>query len=302
MVHIPSFDVIILGGSYAGLSAAMSLGRSRRNVLIVDSGLPCNRQTPYSHNFITQDGEEPGIITEKAKAQVMSYPTVRFSNDLAVHGEKIKTGFRVTTQSNKEYFARKILFATGIKDILPGLDGFADCWGKSVIHCPYCHGYEVKEQKTGILANGDVAFHYAQLLRNLTKDLTIFTNGKSTLTDEQFIRIRKHNISVIEHEIASLKHENGAIQQVVFKDQSTFELTAIYARPEFEQHCKIPEMLGCEFTEQGYIKTDMFQKTTVVNVFACGDNSSPMRSVANAVATGNFAGAVINNGLAEEEF
>src|SRR5690606_13888126 len=100
-----SFDVIILGGSYAGLSAAMSLGRSRRNVLIVDSGLPCNRQTPYSHNFITQDGEEPGIITEKAKAQVMSYPTVRFSNDLAVHGEKIKTGFRVTTQSNKEYFA-----------------------------------------------------------------------------------------------------------------------------------------------------------------------------------------------------
>src|SRR5690606_26615676 len=141
-----------------------------------------------------------------------------------------------------------------------------------------------KSEKTGILADGNFAFHYAQLIRNWTKDLTIFTNGKATLTQEQSDKIAKHNIPIIEKEIAYLKHENGNVQQIIFKDNSTFNLKAIYSRPNFEQHCKIPEILGCELTEQGFIKVDMFQKTTVTNVFACGDNASPMHSVANAVA------------------
>ena len=185
---------------------------------------------------------------------------------------------------------------------MPDIKGFSECWGISVIHCPYCHGYEVKNEKTGILANGDFAFHYAQLIRNLTKELTIFTNGKSLLTQEQTDKIAQHNIPIIEKEIAQLKHESGNVRQIVFKDNSIFNLKAIYSRPDFEQHCKIPEMLGCELTEQGHIKVDMFQKTTVTNIFACGDTASPMRSVANAVATGNFVGAMVNNELTEEEF
>jgi len=297
-----NFDVIIIGGSYSGLSAAMALGRAMRNVLIIDSGLPCNRQTPHSHNFITQDGEKPNVIAEKAKSQVLKYNTVKFHNDLAVNGKKTENGFEITTQTAKVFTAKNLIFATGVKDNMPGIKGFSDCWGISVIHCPYCHGYEVKNQKTGILANGDFAFHYAQLISNWTKDLTIFTNGKSTLTQEQNDKIIKHNIPVIEKEIASLKHENGYVGQIVFKDDSSFSLNAIYSRPNFEQHCKIPEMLGCELTEQGHIKVDMFQKTSITNVFACGDSASPMRSVANAVATGNFAGAITNNAMTEEEF
>ena len=144
--------------------------------------------------------------------------------------------------------------------------------------------------------------HYAQLILNWTKDLTIFTNGKSTLTQEQIEKISNRNIPIIEKGIAEIKHENGHLKQIVFKDNSTFELKAIYSRPEFEQHCKIPEMLGCELTEQGYIKVDLFQKTTVENVFACGDNTNPMRSVANAVASGNLVGAMTNNIMTEEEF
>lgn len=171
-----------------------------------------------------------------------------------------------------------------------------------MIHCPYCHGYEVKSERTGILASGNFAYHYAQLVRNLTKDLTIFTNGKAGFTEEQSAKFKQHNIPVIENEIAYLKHENGNIQQIVFKDYSTFELKAIYARPAFEQHCKIPEMLGCEQNEQRLLKVDMFQKTTIAGVFAYGDNASPMRSVAFAVATGNIAGAMINNGMTEEAF
>ncbi len=302
MTNPTNFEVIILGGSYSGLSAAMALGRALRNVLIIDSGLPCNRQTPHSHNFITQDGQPPKEISMLAKQQVEKYETVKFHNGLATSGRKTENGFEITTQTGEQFTAKKLIFATGVKDNLPDIHGLAACWGISVIHCPYCHGYEVKGAKTGILANGNFAFHYAQLIRNWSKDLTIFTNGKSTLTPEQTDKINQHHIPIIEKEIAYLKHENGQVQQIVFKDNTTFEVTAIYSRPDFEQHCKIPETLGCELTEQGLLKIDPFQKTTVANIFACGDNSSPLRAVAHAVAAGNMAGAVVNNTMTEEEF
>lgn len=297
-----NFEIIIIGGSYAGLSSAMTLGRALRKVLIIDSGLPCNRQTPYSHNFITQDGTRPSEIAEKAKTQVLKYNTVKFLSDLAMSGKKTGNNFTITTQAGKEFTAKKLIFATGVKDKMPDIKGFSECWGISIIHCPYCHGYEVKHEKTGILTNGMFAFHYAQLIHNWTKDLSIFTNGKSTLTQEQSDKITKHNIPIIEKEIAYLKHKNGNIEQIVFKDGSTHNLKTIYSRPDFEQHCKIPEILGCELTEQGHLKVDMFQKTTVNNIFACGDATSPMRSVANAVATGNLAGAITNNEMIEQEF
>ncbi len=296
------FDVIIIGGSYSGLSAGMALGRALRNVLIIDSGKPCNIQTPHSHNFLTQDGKTPKEISELGRQQVEKYDSVKFHSGLATSCIKTENGFEISTQANNKFTAKKLLFATGIKDIMPDIKGFSECWGISVIHCPYCHGYEVKKEKTGILADGNFAFHYAQLIRNWTKDLTIFTNGKSTLTQEQIDKIKRHNIPIVEKEISSLKHQSGKIQEIIFADNSTFELKAIYSRPDFEQHCKIPELLGCELTEQGLIKVDMFQKTTVENIFACGDNTSPFRAVSYAVATGNIAGAVLNNTMTEEEF
>ncbi|KFF06400.1 NAD(P)/FAD-dependent oxidoreductase [Flavobacterium reichenbachii] len=302
MTDNKKFEIIIIGGSYAGLSAAMSLGRALRSVLIIDSGFPCNRQTPHSHNFITQDGEKPDLIAAKAKAQVLKYKTVQFHSGFAILGKKTENGFTITTEAGEEFTAQKLIFATGVKDIMPEIKGFSECWGISVIHCPYCHGYEVKNEKTGILANGNFAFHYAQLIRNWTKDLTIFTNGKSTLTQEETDKITKYNIPIIEKEIAEVKHKNGNVEQIVFNDNSVFDLKAIYSRPSFEQHCKIPEMLGCELTEQGYMKVDAFQKTNIPDVFACGDNASPMRSVAGAVASGSMAGAVLNNLMTEEEF
>jgi len=302
MTHSKKFDVIIIGGSYAGLSAAMTLGRSLRDVLIIDGSLPCNRQTPHSHNLITQDGEKPSVITEKSKTQVLKYNTVKFLKGFAVDGKKTATGFAISTQAGEKFQAKKIIFATGVKDIMPKIKGFKECWGISVIHCPYCHGYEVSHQKTGILANGDIAFHYAQLINNWTKDLTIFTNGKANLTPEQIQKVAKNNIDIIEKEIDYLKHENGNVAQIVFQDKTSFSLKAIYARPEFEQHCTIPATLGCELTEQGHIKVDMFQKTSVEGAYACGDNASQLRTVSHAISTGTIAGAGLNNSLTEEEF
>lgn len=297
-----NYDVIIIGGSYAGLAAAMSLGRAMRRVLLIDSGLPCNRQTPHSHNFLSQDGEKPSAIAAEAKAQVLKYDTVNFLNDRASSGRKVDHAFEITTASGASFTAEKLVFATGVKDVMPDIHGFSACWGISVLHCPYCHGYEVKNTKTAIFANGDAAFHYAQLLHNWTKDLTLFTNGKATLTAEQTVKINKHAIPIVEKEIAYLKQEMGYVKQIVFKDESTFEPTVIYARPAFEQHCAIPEMLGCELTEQGLLFVDTFQQTNVPAIYACGDNCSAMRSVANAVATGSLAGAMLNNELTKAEF
>ncbi len=302
MIDNRNFDVIIIGGSYSGLSAAMALGRSLKKVLIIDSGLPCNRQTPHSHNLITQDGEKPSVIAEKAKAQVLKYDTVTFLTDLAVSGTKTNYGFDIKTQTEKIFSCKKLIFATGVRDIMPNIKGFSECWGITVLHCPYCHGYEVKNEKTGILANGFSAFHYAQLIRNWTKDLTLFTNGKSELTQEQTNKIKKYNIPIIEKEITALKHKNGVVQEILFSDNSTFELKAIYSRPAFEQHCEIPKLLGCELTEQGLIKVDTFQKTTVNNILACGDNASSFRAVSHAISTGNIAGVILNNAITEEEF
>ena len=302
MTHKNSFEVIIVGGSYSGLSAGMALGRALRNVLIIDGGQPCNIQTPHSHNFITQDGKTPKELSTLARQQVEEYRTITFYDGRATSAKKKANGFEITTERSDVFTARKLIFATGVKDIMPKIEGFMACWGISVIHCPYCHGYEVRNERTGIFANGDLAFHYVQLIRNWTKDLTLFTNGKSTLNQVQIDKIKKHHIPIVQKKIAAFEHHNGNIRQIAFTDNSTFQLKALYARPHFEQHCKIPVALGCELTEQGLLKVDLFQKTTVEGIFACGDNASPFRAVSNAVASGTIAGAALNNGMTEEEF
>ena len=302
MSNSQHFDVIIIGGSYAGLSAAMSLGRSLRNVLIIDSGLPCNRQTPHSHNFLTQDGVTPSEISKKAKSQVLKYDTVHFVEDKAVKGVKTNQGFQIETESGKQFEAQKVIFATGVRDLMPEIKGLSDCWGISVVHCPYCHGFEIRKKKTGIIANGERAYHLVPMVKNLTDDLTILTNGKAEFNPEQLLKLRKNNVTIIEKEIIEIEHDNGYIKQVVFNDGSKEHFEVTYAALPFEQHSDIPMLMGCELNEQGYIDVDAMYKTTIEGAFACGDNSTRIRSVANAVASGNMVGAIINMELSNEQF
>ncbi|REC49618.1 NAD(P)/FAD-dependent oxidoreductase [Chryseobacterium pennipullorum] len=297
-----NFDVIIIGGSYAGLSAGMALGRSLRNVLIIDNGTPCNRQTPHSHNFITHDGKTPGEIAALAKEDIAKYKTVTFYTATVIKMVKHSDGFEVETSSYEKLYAKKLILASGVKDVMPDIPGFAECWGISVIHCPYCHGYEVKNEVTGILADGDMAFEFSKLVFNLTKELTLFTNGKTKLNPEQIEKMRKNGIKVNEGEIDTIEHESGNIRKLTFKNGNSVPLKALYAKIPFEQNINAAGDLGCELTEHGFIKVDSMQKTTVPGVIACGDNVTMMRSVANAVAQGNFAGAVVNKDLADEAF
>jgi thioredoxin reductase len=296
------YDVIIIGGSYAGLAAAMALGRALRNVLVIDNANPCNKQTPYSHNFLTNDGKKPSEIARLSKEQVMMYLTVNFFEGLVISAGKVENGFEMRVLSGEIFTGRKLVFATGIRDIIPEIPGFSESWGISVLHCPYCHGYEVRGEKTGVWANGDSAFEYAALISNWTNDLTLYTNGKSTLTNVQVSQLAKHSIKIVESEIERLEQSNGYIQNIVFKNGSKTSIAALYSRLPFVQHSGIPEAIGCEITSDGYIKIDASQKTAVHGVFACGDNTSRLRTVANAVSMGTTTGLMVNKELIEEDF
>ncbi|WP_073078368.1 NAD(P)/FAD-dependent oxidoreductase [Chitinophaga jiangningensis] len=291
------YDAIIIGGSYAGLSAAMALARSKKEVLVIDSGKPANRFTPHSHNVITLDGTKPADINAKAKQQVMAYPSVTFVTDLATHAARTPNGFNISTKNNQQYLGKKLVLATGWKDEMPDIPGFAECWGISVLHCPYCHGYEVKDQPTGIIASGEIGYDFVKLISNWTNQLTVFANGPHLFNDEQLAKLQQHGIPVITTAITAMIHDAGKLKKVMLADDTTHTITALYARPAMVQQSEIPQQLELEITEQGILKTDMMQRTSAPGVYACGDITTMGRSVANAIASGSVAGAMLNKEL-----
>lgn len=296
------FDVIIIGGSYSGLAAGMALGRALKKVLIIDSGKPCNKQTPYSHNFLTQDGRPPAEIAALSRQQLIKYGTVEFFDSVAIKGTKTVDGFEIQTASGDTFTSVKLIFATGIRDMLPGIDGISACWGISVLHCPFCHGYEVKDEITGILGNGADVYDLVGLIFNWSKSLTLFTNGPSVLTAGQIAKLKKHAIKIVEKDIERLEHVNGYVQHIIFRDGTSSPVKALYTRAPFRQHCQIPEYIGCELNDEGYLKINPFQETTIEGIFACGDNTNRIRTVANAVATGTTTGIMVSRQLITERF
>jgi len=296
------FDVIIIGGSYAGLSAALTLARATRKVLIIDSGKPCNWQTPHSHNFLTHDGDKPAEIATEAKAEVLKYPTVKMIAGKAIKASQKTGGFTIGLESGESFSARKLLIATGLKDVLPGIKGLAECWAISVIHCPYCHGYEVKDEPIGLMMNGDPAFDMAKNLYLWNKDLTLLTNGKSELTTEQTEKLKSKSIQIVEDEIIEFDHVNGNLGQVVFAGGEKLALTAVYARAEVEQHVDFDAQLNFELTDLKTIKVNEQQQTTATGVYAAGDCATLFRSLSVITAAGTMAAVMLNKEMISEDF
>lgn len=296
-----NYDVIIIGGSYAGLSAAMALGRSLRTVLLIDAGEPCNRQTPHSHNFLTQDGETPAMISAKAKEQVLAYPTVKFYEGRAIRAEKLAQGFAISTAEGHRFEARKLILAMGIKDIFPNIKGFAACWGISVLHCPYCHGYEVARQPLGVIANGDMAFEFVRMIYNWSTELTLFTNGLPTLNNEQAEYFKAKGIQIVTDEIAEIVHQDGILKHLLLKNGTKHQLKAVFGRGDLQQHSSLAAELGCEIDQQNLIVVNGVQ-TTVPGVFAAGDCTTMFRTVSGAVANGNLAGISASKEMIAADF
>lgn len=301
MTNPKHYDVIIIGGSYSGLAAAMALARALFNVLIIDATNPCNRNTPQSHNFITHDGKTPAEISAQARQQLSKYSTVTFFTGFATHAKKSKDIFEIQA-AGKTFHANKLIFATGITDIFPEIPGFAECWGISALHCPFCHGYEVRNDKTGIIGNGVQAFELLRLISNWTNDLTLYTNGTSALTPDQTSKLLKHHIKIVDKKINKLEHLNGYVQNIIFNDDTKSPVEAIYSRLDFVQHSALPQSLGCELTEEGYIKVNPSLETTIDGISACGDNATKMRAIATAVAMGTTAGMMLTKKIIAEAF
>lgn len=297
-----SYDVIIIGGSYAGLSAALVLGRSLRRVLVLDSGKPANRQTPHSHSFLTRDGETPAELSAIARQQALAYPTVQLLEATVTAAAQAHQTFVVTTDSGATYSASRLLLATGLKDQLLPIPGLAECWGISVLHCPYCHGYEVHGQALGVLANGDDGFEFSRLIHHWSPNLTLFTNGPSTLSAEQTNALMQHQITLVETPISAVAHQDGQLNGLLLTDQTHYPLDALFARSVLTQVSPIAKQVGCLHDDMGLVQVDEWGRTSVPGVFAAGDTHTMMRQVMVAGTNGLRAAVFINKEMIEEEF
>ena len=293
-----SFDFIIIGGSYAGLSAAMTLGRARCRVLVLDAGQPRNRTTPHAHNLLLHDGDAPADLAARARQQVAAYPTVQLLDARATAAEKLPDGtFQVATAAHGTFAAPTLLLATGLRDELPPLPGFAECWGTSIIHCPYCHGYEVADQPTGLWLNGEMVGHMVAMLLNWTRELTVFTNGPATFGADVRALLGQHGIGLEETPVAALWHTGPQLHGLDLASGRTVPLRVLYAGLPRSQASDQPARLGCELDEQNLLRVDALNQTSVPGVYAIGDNCGLGHQLAIAIGMGNCVGAELSRRL-----
>ncbi|MBX2979066.1 MAG: NAD(P)/FAD-dependent oxidoreductase [Flavobacteriales bacterium] len=294
------FDTIIIGGSYSGLSAALTLGRARRHVLVIDANEPCNARVPHSHNLLTHDGVPPHVLRTKARADVAKYPTVQFLDGRAEQLGGTDGAFTVRSSDGTEHRGRKLLLALGVRDELPPIKGLAECWGISAAACPFCHGYEVRDQRLVVIGNAPENVHYAKLIRNWSDRLTLCSNGPSRFDNEQHEALRKQGITLVENPIAEVLHEQGQVKALLFADGSRRDADTLFLRSDTIIPKALTEALGVERTELGLLKVDPMQRTNVPGVFASGDCTTPMRALSAAFASGTMAGAAITHELLPE--
>jgi thioredoxin reductase len=287
-----AFDFAVIGGSYAGMAAALQLARARRNVLVVDAALRRNRFVDAvggsSHGYLTQDGRAPAEIAADAREELMNYPSVEWLHgkaDGAHVGSDGWLGFRVGGESVR---ARHLIIATGVRDELPPVPGLAERWGRSVFHCPYCHGYEADAGPIGIVAASPLAQHHAIMLPDWGRP-TLFLNGAYTPNAEELAAIARRGTQVEAVPIARIE----GLADVVLQDGRTLRMNTLFSQPHTAMSSPIAEQLGCALEEGPmgpFIKVDDFKATSVPNVFACGDAARMAGNVTLAVADGAMAG------------
>ena len=291
------FDVIVVGASNAGLSAALTLGRSRRRVLVLDGGPPRNAPAAHAHNFFTRDGTPPAELLRLGREQLAPY-NVEIRAVAAQTARATATGFVLTLVDESEVTARAVLLATGVTDVLPAIPGFRELWGQGVYHCPYCHGWEIRDQRVAIYGRGAMGFHLAVLLHHWAPCPVLCPDGPAELDATQRAMLDQLGIGVIETPVAALETSAAGVQAVVFADNSRLPVDAVFARVPQQQRTDLVAQLGCTFTDDGiYVKTDPTGLTSVPGVYAAGDLTGPMQQVVAAAAAGSGAAAMLNNEL-----
>ncbi|OWR32684.1 pyridine nucleotide-disulfide oxidoreductase [Saccharibacillus sp. O23] len=294
-------DVIIIGGGPAGMSAALVLGRARRSVLVIDEAMPRHLVTRESHGFLTRDGVSPSDLRKVAREQIAAYPTVHFIQEKAVRAEGSDGEFVIGTNSGESYRARKLLFATGMKDLPLGIEGLDEVYGKSAYVCPYCDGWEMQDRRIAIIAGSAFGMHLTRTVSGWTNDLALFTNGEA-LTDDDKEQLARRSIPVFETAIRRIESEEGETRSIVLEDGTEIERTAIFFAPKLEPGSDLPTVLGCDTADSGAMIVDEFGRSNTAGVFGAGDGASQKYQVAAAVAAGSMTAAMLNSELLEADW
>jgi thioredoxin reductase len=306
-----TYDVVVVGGGAAGLSAALVLGRSRRRVLVLDGGDPRNAPSSGLHGFFTRDGTPPEELLEIGREQLEPYPGVELRPARAVAARVVSVGFGVSLEGGTLVEARKLLLTTGVVDDLPEKAGFDEFWGRGVYNCPYCHGWEVRDRPLAVLNAGERAVDQVALVRNWSRDLVLLTDGPSRLYAEGRRRLDALGVPVTEGRISHLEGDlkGEGLRRVVFEDGSSLEREGLFHVPPQRQRSDLAEGLGCEVGALGprgaFVKGDpATRETTVAGVYVAGDAGvppSPLQSAILAAASGAGAAYFINHALAAED-
>lgn len=295
-------DVVILGGSYAGLSAAMQLGRARRSTLVIDTGLTRNRFAPTAHGFFGHDGTAPADMIRVARQQVAAYPSISFRQDEAVGAVWTPDGFAVTLAGGATVRSRKVILAFGVEDMLPDIPGVPERWGRSVLHCPYCHGYELNEAPVGVIAIGPMATHQALIVADWGP-VTLFTNGREDVDSDARARLTRRGVQLVEERVAALEGEGTALAGVRLADGRLIPLAAVFIGAPIRLRSGIAEALGCTLDAGPlgpFIKIDDVRQTVVPGVYAAGDITRAMHNATLASGDGVLAGVAAHQALIAE--
>lgn len=288
-------DVIVIGGSYSGMAAALQLVRARKKVLIIDAGLRRNRFAHESHGFLTQDGVDPAEIVRIARRQLEAYPTLTWREGTATSVSGKADAFAVTTNDNANLTTRRILFATGVSDTLPAIEGLQERWGQHVFHCPYCHGYELGGAPVGVIAVTPMSMHQAILLTEWGK-VTFFLNNAFAPSAEEHTHLVQRGVTVETTPIARI----GGAAAVHLADGRVISPSGLFTAPVCAPATPLAESLGCEIETTPFgtqVKTTSLKETTIPGAFACGDAAHVPHSISLAVGDGAMAGASVHRSL-----
>lgn len=292
------YDVIVVGGSFAGLSAAMQLARARRRLLLIDAGSPRNRFAAASHGFLGQDGVPPADIMREGRNQLARYPTVDFVHAEAVSASRRPDRIAVTLSDGSQVSARKVVLATGVADELP-LASMTPRWGVSVLHCPYCHGYEVRDRRIAAIANAAAAVHQAVILPDWGPT-TFFTQGVFEPTEEEAALLEARGVGIERTPVVELLGVGSGIEALRLADGRTVAAEVVFTAPRTRMASPLAEQLGCAFTDGmtgPHIAVDPMQQTSVPGVFAAGDAATAMYNATLASAAGVMAGVAAHRAL-----
>lgn len=284
-------DVIIIGGSFAGLAGALQLGRARRQVTVLDTGLPRNRFAGHSHGLLGHDHKPPQEILTAARQQLARYATIKLVNARADAISGAADDFTVRTSDGLSLKARRLLLTYGIADQMPAIPGFAECWGTSIVPCPYCDGFEVAGQHWGLLWSGPHSLHALSLYRDWTDRLTLFTDDHVLSADER-TDLARRNVAVVDGKLTTITHSNGQLATINLDTGRSVAIDVLFAHPRNRPSASLHETLALETVEHplGFtLKVDDRRQTSIPGIYAAGDLANPMASVTLASSHGAMA-------------